>query len=93
MAIDFVQGSASVDSPSTVSNATDVLAMAESDGTRVVVGMGSTKNMGNYESARFNVSIEVPCTSGTKDESFYVAKTWCMAKMEELMGMLEGGGD
>ena len=41
-----------------------------------------TQNMTNYQSARVNVSIKIPCLQGEVDEVFEYAKSWVDEKLE-----------
>jgi hypothetical protein len=51
------------------------------------VGMESsfTMNLGNFQSARFGVSVKIPCAHTELDGVFTVAEAWVNAKMEELL--------
>lgn len=43
---------------------------------RVSVEMGMTVNLGNYESARVNVMLTVPCYFEEHDQAYEFAKAW-----------------
>ncbi len=49
-----------------------------------------THNLGNYESARVNVSIKIPCLHGEIDEAFEYAKTWVDQKLNSVNAELKG---
>lgn len=55
-------------------------------------GYGVTLNLGNYESARVDVSVEVPCYV----EDIYLAEQWaadfCEEKVVEEISRVRGGG-
>jgi hypothetical protein len=52
----------------------------------VGVKMGYTKNLGNFESLRLDVSCTVPCdnTKAAMDAAFDFASEWCDDKMIKL---------
>lgn len=52
---------------------------------------GATLNMGNWESARVDVSIRLPCPAdpGKIDHFFGWAKAWVQARLAEEMSELE----
>lgn len=62
---------------------------------RVRRGYGLTMNLGNYESARFDVTLELPCYPEDVDAADEFAKAWveqrCEAEVAEVRG--SGGGD
>jgi hypothetical protein len=47
-----------------------------------------TKNLGNYQSARLNVIVKIPCPAGDIDEVFDYARTWVNGKLETLVSEL-----
>jgi hypothetical protein len=49
---------------------------------RVSVGMGLTLNLGNYESARIDVSLVVPCYCEETEEAYVYARDWVEKKLE-----------
>lgn len=51
----------------------------------VTVALGHTRNLGNFESLRVDVSIAYPCNIGEEDETFDKAQNWVNAKMTELL--------
>lgn len=53
---------------------------------RVRIGIGFTKNLGNYQTARFDVSLEVPCLHAEINPVAEFAQDWCDKR---LQGMLE----
>ena len=54
----------------------------------VSVAQGYTKNLGNYQSARVDVRIDIPCSHGEIDEVFEYAQTWVDAKLLTLVESL-----
>lgn len=60
----------------------------------VQIGMGYTKNMGDYESARLDVALLIPCKKDEINEAHDYAKTWVEGKLtaliEELNESAEG---
>ena len=60
-----------------------------SDKPMANVGMkvGVTKNMGNYESVRVDVSLYLPCDSDDDavNQTFDLVNTWVDLKMDEIM--------
>lgn len=50
---------------------------------KVGMSLGLTLNMGNYESARFDVSIEVDTTKEDFDMDYHHAKKWVEARIKE----------
>jgi hypothetical protein len=57
----------------------------------VKVGLGATVNLGNYSSARFDVSIEVPCLHPEIDEVFEFGRQWCEERAAVLSQSIQGG--
>ena len=57
------------------------------------VGMEAsyTKNMGDYNSARVQVSLKIPCPHDEINEVFEVAKGWVNERVATMVGELEGG--
>lgn len=49
---------------------------------KVRLGYGLTINMGNYESARVEVSIEVPCYAEEVDAAYAYAEEWVTRRIE-----------
>lgn len=62
------------------------LSLAEGPQTNVRCEVGMTINLGNYQSAKINVSLEAPSNLDTDslDKTFEFLKNWCDAK---LVGM------
>jgi hypothetical protein len=56
----------------------------------VKVGLGATVNLGNYSSARFDVSIEVPCLHPEIDEVFEFGRQWCEERAAVLSQSIQG---
>jgi hypothetical protein len=53
---------------------------------KVEVKMGMTINLGNYESARVDVGLVVPCYREEADEAFEWSKKWVNEKTLEEAG-------
>jgi hypothetical protein len=51
---------------------------------------GGTINLGNYESARFMVSIRVPCYREDVDAAFQTAKAWVEKRAEAEVNEIRG---
>ena len=49
-----------------------------------------THNMTNYESARVNVSIKIPCLHVEVDEAFEYAKSWVDEKLNAVNAEIKG---
>lgn len=62
---------------------------------RIRRGYGLTMNLGNYESARFDVVLELPCHVEDIDAADDFAKAWvekrCEAEVAEVRGNGNGG--
>ncbi len=56
-------------------------------GTPANVGLSAafTKNLGNYESIKMQVSLHMPCDPEKIEETFVEVKEWVDAKMSSLM--------
>lgn len=50
--------------------------------TVAVIG-GMTINLGNYESAKIQVSLSMPCTKDTLNDAYEFASTWVSEKIEQ----------
>lgn len=50
---------------------------------KVSVGMGLTVNLGNYESARIDVSVVVPCYREEIDDAYAFAHRWAETRIGE----------
>jgi len=50
---------------------------------KVGCGMGLTINMGNYESARIDVVVEVPCYKEEVDEAYTFARKFCETRVKK----------
>jgi len=63
--------------------------MVKKDETFANVGMkvGMTKNLGNYESVRIDVSLYVPCVNDADviNDTFELVNTWVDIKMAEIL--------
>lgn len=60
------------------------------DGMSITVEGGRVINLGNYETARVGVSITVPCTKDTLDESYEFATEWVSQKITEAVNSAQG---
>ena len=49
----------------------------------VEIGYGLTLNIGNYESARIDVKLSVPCYREEADEAFAYAKKWAEERVQQ----------
>jgi len=56
----------------------------------VGVRFGRTVNLGDYNSAKIEVSLHVPCEHDGVEGAYERAALWCQARIEELVG---GGED
>lgn len=57
--------------------------MGEKLKATVTVQLGITKNLGNYESARYDVALTVEGEKGTEDELYDYAKTWVSTRIKD----------
>lgn len=57
----------------------------ETDGTLVGFKVGHTMNLGNYESAKFEVWLVLPSTVGSVDEDFKICQEWADEKLAEVV--------
>lgn len=51
----------------------------------ITVEAGLTKNLGDYNSARFTVSLKVPSNLDALDKTFAYARDWVDAKLQSLI--------
>ena len=58
----------------------------------VSYGLGATKNMGNYESAKIDVRVELPCENNKKSirKTFKRAEAYCEDKLAAALAELDG---
>jgi len=54
-------------------------------GMQIEVSGGRTINLGNYESARVDICITVPCGPGTLESAYKFATEWVDQKMIETI--------
>ena len=52
---------------------------------RVTIGMGRTINTGNYSSAKFDISVSLPCKVSELEETYQKAKEFCEQKGEQIL--------
>lgn len=64
----------------------------ETQPAMVRVGFGLTINLGNYESARLDVSVEVPCYKEQVDDAYQQAKDWVEERVQQEVAEIKGGG-
>jgi hypothetical protein len=57
----------------------------------VGVSMGFTKNLGNYESAKVQVTLTVPCHNdmASIDQTYKYAEDWVNDRLSKINGELE----
>ena len=67
-----------------VTAATSIEPMCE-----VGMEMSYTHNLGNYQSARVQVSLKVPCAHAEIDEAYDYAKSWVEGKLNTLVDELQ----
>lgn len=76
------------------SNQTKIIGgeMFEAPPASVSVTLGFTKNMGDYNSVRFSVTLMVPCANSENDiaQSYAFAKEWTDKRAEEVQNELGG---
>jgi hypothetical protein len=71
----YQQNGAPVGRPQT-SNETLEVRQFVTEPAKVGVNMGLTLNLGNFESARIDVSLSIPCYSEETDAAYLYAKDW-----------------
>lgn len=59
--------------------------MADERLCRVGVALGYTHNAGNYTSARFDVSISIPCQHKEINAVYEFAKNWTDLRLQDLI--------
>jgi hypothetical protein len=64
----------------------------ETEPAIVHLGFGLTINLGNYESARLDVSISVPCYKEQADDAYAAAKVWVEERVQQEVAEIKGGG-
>lgn len=57
---------------------------------KVRVSLGQTVNIGNYESVRVDVTLELPCDELTRDSAFEKVKKWVMDKLSREVEAVRG---
>ena len=60
---------------------------------KVTRGYGLTMNLGNYESARFDVVLQMPCYPEDIDAADEFAKRWVEQRCEAEVLEVRGGGN
>jgi hypothetical protein len=58
----------------------------------VGVSVGFTRNMGNYESMKFQVSINIPCAMEDVDEAYIAGKEWVEERVNKINDDFDGTG-
>jgi hypothetical protein len=56
----------------------------------IEVGGGMTINLGNYESARIDVRLTVPCTKHDLEEAYEFASDWVSTKIQKAVADAKG---
>jgi hypothetical protein len=59
-------------------------------GMSITVGGGRTLNLGNYESARVDVSVTVPCDPDSLNDAYEYGSDWVSDKIEEAVKAAKG---
>jgi aspartate/tyrosine/aromatic aminotransferase len=62
-----------------------------SNAASISVKAGFTKNLGNYESARVDVMLTMPCYPEEVDRIYEEVKDWVDARIDYLWKEIEGG--
>lgn len=70
-----------VETPASVSSGDP----ATSQPVIVGFGVGSTHNVGDFNSVKFHVDIQVPCAHDEIEGVFDFARTWCEGKLNEVV--------
>lgn len=70
----------------------ELVAVGKFDGPPAIVhrGYGLTLNLGNYESARFDVSISMPCYPEDVDACDAWAAAWAEQRVEKEVNSVRG---
>lgn len=63
----------------------------ETNPATVSCALGMTLNLGNYESAKIEVFVSLPCYKEEIDEAFETAKGWCEKKVTEQIAEIKKG--
>lgn len=69
-------------SPMEVKNEELEVALFVTEPAKVSIGQGLTLNLGNFESARIDVSIAIPCYREEVDAAYSYAQNWVEARLE-----------
>lgn len=70
-----------VETPATVASGNPVTAQP----VIVEFSVGSTHNVGDYNSVKFHVGINIPCQHDEIEGVFDFARTWCEGKLNEVV--------
>jgi hypothetical protein len=65
-----------------VKNEPSVVQRFLTETARVSAGMGLTLNLGNFESARIDVSISLPCYCEEVEEAYDYARQWVEKRLD-----------
>lgn len=70
----------------------DVIAVHQfvAEPAHVTVDYHLTMNLGNYESARIGVSVQVPCYAEEIDEAYTFAQSWVASRLEKEKSLVQG---
>lgn len=71
----------------------DVLPAGAGELARVKVGLGMTINLGNYESARVDVGVELPCRVAEVNDAFGLAWEAAEHEVRQQIRSVRGGGE
>lgn len=70
----------------------DVIAIHsfETEPAKVMVDYSLTMNLGNFESARISVSVQIPCYKEEIDEAFEFAAVWVEQRIKDERTKIKG---
>jgi hypothetical protein len=58
----------------------------EAELCKIAVGGNRTINLGNFESAKISVSLTMPCTKETLEETYTFVTEWISDKLDKAIG-------
>jgi len=64
--------------------------MSANEMYKIEVGGGMTVNLGNFESARLDIRIVVPCAKSEIEDAYEWASDWVSGKIQESMKAIKG---
>ena len=50
---------------------------------KITYSKGRTVNLGNFESQRVDIGIEIDCEEGKEDRTFDILKTWVEGRLKQ----------